>query len=134
MGHCWDSAKEAWLALFLSIPKALVFETSLREHKLFPSGYGRRPLDLVRSDTLHLLLDRPLYSGLLIWQLGFYLISVLVTLLPPSNSVLKSLRLAAMFTCMNAALFIGLWREVLGSQNGTWTRTIRITSVQGTRR
>jgi cellulose synthase/poly-beta-1,6-N-acetylglucosamine synthase-like glycosyltransferase len=71
------------------------------------------------------LLDHLSYRLIFSTQLGFYAASALAPLLPPSIKVLKPLRLAAMFTSMNIALFVGFWRWLLGRQNGIWARTGR---------
>ena len=43
----------------------------------------------------------------------------------------RLLRLAAMFTGMNAALLVGFWRWLWGKGNGTWERTARAVEVGG---
>jgi cellulose synthase/poly-beta-1,6-N-acetylglucosamine synthase-like glycosyltransferase len=73
-----------------------------------------------------LLWGRPLYRWLLAAQLAFYLVSPVANWLPRLPGPLKLLRLAAMFTSMNAALLAGFWRWVRGSQKSAWERTARL--------
>src|SRR5262249_29011637 len=56
------------------------------------------------------LWDHSFYRQALIGQACFYFASLLAAFVPPRIRVLKPLRLAAMFTGMNAALLLGLWR------------------------
>jgi hypothetical protein len=42
-----------------------------------------------------------------------------------THSSFRSLRLATMFTTMNAALLVGFWRWASGGQRGVWQRTAR---------
>ena len=42
----------------------------------------------------------------------------------------RLLRLAHMFMTMNAALFVGFFRWVAGTQRGTWDRTRRTGEIQ----
>jgi hypothetical protein len=72
------------------------------------------------------LLDREPYRALFLAQLGFYVVSLLAAYLPATQGIFKPLRLATMFTSMNAALLVGFWRWIGGTQNGTWVRTSRI--------
>jgi cellulose synthase/poly-beta-1,6-N-acetylglucosamine synthase-like glycosyltransferase len=72
------------------------------------------------------LLDKDLYRGTIVAQLGFYALSLLAAFLPAGVRPLKPLRLTTMFTSMNAALFVGFWRFVLGTQKASWRRTARL--------
>lgn len=72
------------------------------------------------------LLGTPLYDGLLLAQVGFYVLSALAAYVPPRPRFLKVLRLAPMFTGMNAALLVGFWRWLRGTQKGAWRRTARL--------
>ena len=67
----------------------------------------------------------PLYRFLLIAQVLFYLLSVIPVLVPQRVRVPKPLRLATMFSSMNAALFAGFLRWSIGAQSGIWNRTNR---------
>ncbi|MGA3067265.1 MAG: glycosyltransferase family 2 protein [Tepidisphaeraceae bacterium] len=71
------------------------------------------------------LLGHPMYRWIFLLQIAFYLSSLLAALLPPGIGIFKPLRLAAMFTGMNAALLVGMIRWTLGSRAGTWRRTSR---------
>lgn len=77
-----------------------------------------------------LLLDQPLYRGLLAAQLVFYALSLVLAYVPSRFVGLKPLRLSTMFTSMNAALLVGFWRFVSGRQKGAWRRTARHAEVQ----
>lgn len=77
-----------------------------------------------------LLVRSPLYRGLLLLQIAFYLFSVFVICAPSSVRVWRPLRLTGLFTLMNAALLMGFFRWLRGSQGGTWKSTAR-TAVRG---
>lgn len=81
-----------------------------------------------------LLYDVPFYRGLLSAQLGFYLLSFVMALLPTRLGALKPLRLTTMFTSMNAALFFGFCRWLGGSQKSAWQRTPRLSEANGVSR
>jgi len=72
-----------------------------------------------------LLRDRPLYQAALIGQIGFYLVSLLASRLPPRPRAFKVLRLTTLFSGMNLALLVGFWRRLRGTQKGTWRPTGR---------
>jgi cellulose synthase/poly-beta-1,6-N-acetylglucosamine synthase-like glycosyltransferase len=72
------------------------------------------------------LCKEPFYNWFLIAQAGFYLLSLLAALVPPRFKSLKPLRLTTMFTSMNAALFVGFLRWLLGNPDGAWKRTLRL--------
>jgi cellulose synthase/poly-beta-1,6-N-acetylglucosamine synthase-like glycosyltransferase len=72
-----------------------------------------------------LLLDEPLFRALFAAQLTFYALSLCGGSIPARPRALRILRLPAMFTMMNAALFVGFWRWALGRQKITWRRTQR---------
>ncbi len=72
------------------------------------------------------LADAPLYRGLLIGQMAFYLVSVLAAFLPARPRLLRLLRLTTMFTGMNTALLVGYWRWLRGRQKGIWKPTARL--------
>jgi cellulose synthase/poly-beta-1,6-N-acetylglucosamine synthase-like glycosyltransferase len=72
------------------------------------------------------LIGRPLYRWLLAMQIAFYAAAVIMAFVPARAKVLRPLRLTTMFASMNAALFVGFWRWLLGRQRGTWRRTERV--------
>jgi cellulose synthase/poly-beta-1,6-N-acetylglucosamine synthase-like glycosyltransferase len=86
-------------------------------------------LGLLASNLV--LLRRPMYGWILVGQLGFYLASLLAAFVPVRFAALKPLRLTTMFTSMNAALLVGFWRWLQGTQGGTWQRTARLAEVNG---
>jgi cellulose synthase/poly-beta-1,6-N-acetylglucosamine synthase-like glycosyltransferase len=67
-----------------------------------------------------------LYAGLWMAQVGFYVASLVAVSGPGAASAPKLVRVAAMFTLMNAALLVGFVRWVRGSQKATWKRTARL--------
>ena len=69
------------------------------------------------------LLSQPLYRICMYGQLGFYAISLLGGVTPAAVRAPKLLRVGAMFVGMNAALFVGFWRWLFGTQKGAWRRT-----------
>jgi cellulose synthase/poly-beta-1,6-N-acetylglucosamine synthase-like glycosyltransferase len=72
-----------------------------------------------------LLLNRPVFQLLLALQLAFYGLAAVGLFLPGNGRITRGLRLATLFTSMNAALAVGFWRWVAGLQGGTWQRTAR---------
>jgi cellulose synthase/poly-beta-1,6-N-acetylglucosamine synthase-like glycosyltransferase len=70
------------------------------------------------------LIDTPLYQLTMALQLVGYGMS-LAGLATGTHSSFRSLRLATMFTTMNAALLVGFWRWASGGQRGVWQRTAR---------
>lgn len=70
------------------------------------------------------LLHQPLYRWTMAMQLAGYGFSLL-GLATGTRPALKPLRLATMFTAMNAALLVGFWRWASGVQQGVWQRTAR---------
>ena len=72
-----------------------------------------------------LLVDQAAYRWLLGTQLGFYIAAAVGNLLPGNGTATRMLRLTTLFTSMNAALALGFWRWLSGSQGGTWQRTAR---------
>jgi cellulose synthase/poly-beta-1,6-N-acetylglucosamine synthase-like glycosyltransferase len=72
------------------------------------------------------LLDRPHYRLTMAAQVAFYLLALVASKLPGRTPLLKPVRLAAMFTSMNAALLVGFFRWLRGGQKGTWRRTARV--------
>ena len=64
-------------------------------------------------------------------QGGFYLASLASSCLPAGHRALKPLRIAGMFTGMNAALLVGFFRWSFGLQKGAWRRTVRLAETNG---
>ena len=84
------------------------------------------PLMMIAMFAANLaLLNRPLYRWTMALQVLFYLCSAVSVILPAGMRLAKPLRLAAMFTGMNAALLVGVIRWLLGNHQGTWRRTSR---------
>jgi cellulose synthase/poly-beta-1,6-N-acetylglucosamine synthase-like glycosyltransferase len=81
-----------------------------------------------------LLWHEPLYRLLLAAQAAFYLGPLIVTVIPDGTRVVRPLRLAAMFTTMNAALLVGFWRWMFGRQRAAWKRTARAANLDGVAR
>ena len=81
--------------------------------------------------TNPLLWDEPFYRFALLAQAMFYLMSVLIAFVPGRFRTLKPLRITTMFTGMNAALLVGFWRWLRGSQRGAWKRTARLAEADG---
>ncbi|HEY6360340.1 MAG TPA: glycosyltransferase family 2 protein [Vicinamibacterales bacterium] len=71
-----------------------------------------------------LLAANPLYLPMLIGQVLVYGLSA-VGLARGARSAPRVLRLATMFTTMNAALLVGFWLWASGGQRGVWQRTAR---------
>lgn len=72
-----------------------------------------------------LLLAQPAYRWLLALQLAFYGLAALGHVVPGRGRLPRVLRLATLFASMNAALAVGFWRWLAGTQGGTWQRTAR---------
>jgi hypothetical protein len=71
-----------------------------------------------------MLAHEPLYRMTLIGQLLGYGLSAL-GLVAGTHRAPRPLRLATMFTTMNAALLVGFWLWASGGQRGIWQRTAR---------
>ena len=76
--------------------------------------------------TSAILVREPLYAWLFAAQLCFYAISLVGPWLPAQPRSLRYLRLPAMFSSMNLALFFGFVRWLRGGHTGVWTRTDRV--------
>lgn len=72
-----------------------------------------------------LLLDRPFFQASMAAQAGFYAIAWLGGRLPLGGGFGRLVRLATMFSGMNAALLLGFFRFASGRQRGAWQRTAR---------
>jgi cellulose synthase/poly-beta-1,6-N-acetylglucosamine synthase-like glycosyltransferase len=70
-----------------------------------------------------LLCQHALYRDALLVQAAFYGISVAATLSPVQLP--RPVRVAQLFTGMNAALLVGFWRWCSGAQGATWQPTAR---------
>jgi cellulose synthase/poly-beta-1,6-N-acetylglucosamine synthase-like glycosyltransferase len=77
------------------------------------------------SSVIAAAVGQPLYWIIVAAQVAFYVVSLLTSRLPGPLRRMKMLRLATMFTSMNAALAVGFWRWVNGVRSGTWERTAR---------
>jgi cellulose synthase/poly-beta-1,6-N-acetylglucosamine synthase-like glycosyltransferase len=80
-----------------------------------------------------LLSDGFVYRCALIGQLGFYLASLAGVFMPVEMRFSRFSRLllaGSMFTCMNAALLVGFWRWLRGTQKGKWKPTARLSIPQ----
>jgi cellulose synthase/poly-beta-1,6-N-acetylglucosamine synthase-like glycosyltransferase len=73
-----------------------------------------------------ILLPFRLYQVALVAQLLLYFVAPLLARVPGHGPHLKLIRLTAMFTMMNAALFLGFFRWLRGRSSGVWTRTLRV--------
>lgn len=71
------------------------------------------------------LLDRPFYRWTMGAQIAFYVMSFIGVRVRGRALPFRLLRLAGMFTGMNAALFVGFLRWLALPQTGTWQRTAR---------
>jgi cellulose synthase/poly-beta-1,6-N-acetylglucosamine synthase-like glycosyltransferase len=120
LGLLWRllDPRRGWLAL------------GLLSHKVFRWLCPFFLLGLLASSAL--LWGRPFYRAALLGQVQFYVISVLTVFIPTRMRLLTPLRLATMFTGMNAALLVGFWRWLQGRQGGIWRRTERIAGTEGT--
>jgi cellulose synthase/poly-beta-1,6-N-acetylglucosamine synthase-like glycosyltransferase len=72
-----------------------------------------------------ILAGDPMFLATLVAQVGFYLVSGVLAVVPVSARFLRPLLLTTMFTGMNVALLIGFWRWAAGTQTGVWRRTAR---------
>jgi cellulose synthase/poly-beta-1,6-N-acetylglucosamine synthase-like glycosyltransferase len=72
-----------------------------------------------------LLLAEPAYRWLFALQLVFYITAAVGHVVPGRGTVSRCLRLTTLFASMNAALAVGFWRWLAGTQGGTWQRTAR---------
>jgi cellulose synthase/poly-beta-1,6-N-acetylglucosamine synthase-like glycosyltransferase len=81
--------------------------------------------------TNSLLWQEPFYRLALLAQGMFYLVSVSIAFVPGKYRTLKPLRITTMFAGMNAALLVGFWRWMRGSQKGAWRRTARLAEADG---
>ncbi len=90
------------------------------------------PFGLVGLMLANLLLcEQRLYRSLLYAQLAFYWVAMLATFIPGQFRLLRPLRLTSMFTSMNAALMVGFWRWLRGTQKAAWRRTARLAEADG---
>lgn len=86
-------------------------------------------LGLLASNLM--LLDLPFYQAALAAQGAFYAASLAAAWLPARGPLARPMRLALLFTSMNAALLVGFWRWARGSQKAAWKRTARVAEVEG---
>jgi cellulose synthase/poly-beta-1,6-N-acetylglucosamine synthase-like glycosyltransferase len=84
------------------------------------------PLFLATALVANLLLiGQPAYQWLLALQVGFYATAAIGTFVPGSGRLPRLLRLTTLFASMNAALAVGFWRWLAGTQQAVWQRTAR---------
>lgn len=72
-----------------------------------------------------LLVGQPAYRWLLALQVAFYATAAVGSFVPGSGTLPRLLRLTTLFASMNAALAVGFWRWLAGSQRAVWQRTAR---------
>lgn len=72
-----------------------------------------------------MLLELPVYQGMAVAQVGFYVLAAVAVFLPPRPIACRIARLTSMFTYMNLALFVGFFRWLFGRQKAAWARTAR---------
>jgi len=107
----------------LALPSAGWTALAFVSHKLLR---WFAPLFLVLALAANLLLlHRPEFRLLFALQASFYAAAAVGALLPGNSTAIRGLRLATLFTSMNAALALGFWRWLAGLQRGTWQRTAR---------
>ena len=70
------------------------------------------------------------YRWAFIAQLAFYAGSIAAAVMPGRSRLLRPLRLATMFSSMNAALIVGFARWLRGAQKGVWQRTERFVGLK----
>jgi hypothetical protein len=69
------------------------------------------------------------YRVILLVELLLFLATPLLARVPGRGLAAKCIRLGAMFTLMNAALFWGFLRWLRGPTTGAWSRTLRMAEV-----
>lgn len=107
----------------LALPSAGWTALAFVSHKLLR---WFAPLFLVVALAANLLLlGRPEYQLLFALQAAFYAAAFVGLFVPGNSAAIRGLRLATLFTSMNAALALGFWRWLAGLQGGTWQRTAR---------
>jgi glycosyltransferase involved in cell wall biosynthesis/cellulose synthase/poly-beta-1,6-N-acetylglucosamine synthase-like glycosyltransferase len=84
------------------------------------------PFLLLGALALNLpLAGNPLYRSTLWLQALLYVGACAGAMAPGSGVLVRLLRLATMFACMNGALLAGFWQWVGGAGGGAWERTAR---------
>jgi hypothetical protein len=78
-----------------------------------------------------LLFHGPLYQAALLAQLGFYGLAFVGRMGWLRGALRRAGSVAYYFVSMNAAMAVGFWRFVRGSQRAAWDRTAR-TALQPT--
>jgi cellulose synthase/poly-beta-1,6-N-acetylglucosamine synthase-like glycosyltransferase len=71
------------------------------------------------------LVAQPFYRATLAMQAGFYALAWLGGRSTGQGPLARALRLATLFSSMNAALLVGFYRWLTGRQRGAWARTAR---------
>jgi hypothetical protein len=72
----------------------------------------------------------PFYAVLMALQVAFYVAAWVGGHVSKSMPLSAVFRLAHMFVGMNAALFVGFFRWLRGSQGGAWSRTQRVRETE----
>jgi cellulose synthase/poly-beta-1,6-N-acetylglucosamine synthase-like glycosyltransferase len=75
------------------------------------------------------LLNQLLFMAIFACELALFVLTPLLAKLSGGGPLLKLIRLGAMFTLMNAALFAGFIRWLRRGHGGTWTRTLRVAEL-----
>jgi hypothetical protein len=86
---------------------------------------------MIVSNLILLTSGKAIYIATMSAQFAFYLIAAVSASMPPRPSSSKFMRLAAMFTVMNAALLVGFIRWMFGNQSAAWRRTVRAEKIEG---
>jgi cellulose synthase/poly-beta-1,6-N-acetylglucosamine synthase-like glycosyltransferase len=90
------------------------------------------PIALVGLAVSNLCLwQQPFFRWLLAGQAAFYLVALVAAFLPGRFLPLRVLRLTTLFTSMNVALLVGLWKALRGRQQAAWRRTARVAEAAG---
>ncbi len=92
------------------------------------------PAFLVMAMVANVLLVRqPFYLRVLLLHELFYLAAALGLWVVHGGGWRRAFRIPAMFVSMNAALVVGFFRWAVRIRGGTWKRTARVTTAEGTR-
>ena len=84
------------------------------------------PLFMIAAFVANLfLVAEPFYLWLFVGQVAFYSAALLGASLSGNSAPVRLLRLATLFTSVNAALVAGFWRWLAGQRGATWQRTAR---------
>lgn len=88
------------------------------------------PLFLIAALVANLgLLSQPVYVLTMIAQVTFYFVALAGRYVPGRGLPSRLLRLTTMFSSMNLALLVGLYRWLANAQSGAWKRTARTSEL-----